>query len=73
MTALTTTLDRVAARHARVDWRKVGLTLLFAIPFALFYLARIIVRSAGWVLSYLWAAGMVGWEAAGPRRSEDPL
>jgi hypothetical protein len=71
MTALTTTLDRVAARQAQVNWTRVGLFLLFALPFALFYTARLIVRVAGWVGAWLWAAGMEGWAAAGPRRRED--
>ncbi len=70
MTTLTATLDRVTARQAQVDWRRVGLTVLFVLPFVLFYAVRLVVRVIAWAASWLWAAGMEGWAAAGPRRDD---
>jgi hypothetical protein len=60
-------LDRINARAAAVDWRRVLLTMLMALPFALFYVTRLVVRAVGWVLAWLWAACMEGWAAAGPK------
>jgi hypothetical protein len=69
VTAVTfvATVDRINARAATVDWRRVLLVALMVLPFALFYAARLVVRSVGWVLAWLWAAGMEGWTAAGPK------
>lgn len=69
MTTLTLAVDRVNARAAQVDWRRVWLVALMVLPFVLFYAARLIVRTVGWVLAWLYAAGMEGWAAAGPRRA----
>jgi hypothetical protein len=71
MTAVTftATVDRINARAAKVDWRKVLLVALMVLPFAAFYAARLVVRVVGWVLAWLWAAGMEGWAAAGPKAS----
>ncbi len=68
MTTLTftATVDRINARAATVDWRRVLLVALMVLPFAVFWLARIVTRAVGWVLAWLWAAGMEGWTAAGP-------
>lgn len=66
---LTTAVDRINARVAEVDWRRVLLVALMVLPFALFYAARLAVRTVGWVLAWLWAAGMEGWAAAGPKAS----
>jgi hypothetical protein len=65
---LTLAVDRINARAATVDWRKALLVALMVLPFALFYAARLVVRVVGWVLAWLWAAGMEGWTAAGPKR-----
>ncbi len=67
----TLTLDRINARAAVVDWRRILLTVLMVVPFALFYAARVVVRAVAWVLAWLWAAGMEGWAAAGPREDTD--
>lgn len=69
MTAVTftATVDRINARAAKVDWRKALLVALMVLPFALFYVARLVVRAVGWVLAWLYAAGMEGWTAAGPK------
>jgi hypothetical protein len=64
---LTAAVDRINERAGRVDWRRVLLVALMVLPFALFYAARLVVRSVGWVLAWLWAAGMEGWAAAGPK------
>jgi hypothetical protein len=71
MTAVTftATVDRINARAATVDWRRVLLVALMVLPFALFYVARLVVRAVGWVLAWLYAAGMEGWAAAGPKAS----
>ena len=69
MTAVTFTaaVDRINARASAVDWRKALLVALMVLPFALFYVARLVVRAVGWVLAWLYAAGMEGWAAAGPK------
>lgn len=67
MTTLTLAVDRINARAATVDWRKALLVALMVLPFAVFYVARLVVRAVGWVLAWLWAAGMEGWAAAGPK------
>ncbi len=69
MTTLTLAVDRINARAATVDWRRVLLVALMVLPFALFYVARLVVRIVGWVLAWLYAAGMEGWTAAGPKRA----
>jgi hypothetical protein len=69
VTTLTLAVDRINARAATVDWRKALLVALMVLPFALFYVARLIVRAVGWVLAWLYAAGMEGWTAAGPKAS----
>lgn len=68
MTTLTATVDRIQARADAVNWRRVFLVALMALPFLLFALARYVTRAVGWVLAWTWAAGMEGWEAAGPKR-----
>lgn len=68
MTTLTATVDRINERAANVDWRRVLLVALMILPFVLFAVARYVTRAVGWVLAWLWAAGMEGWHAAGPRR-----
>jgi hypothetical protein len=69
VTTLTLAVDRVNARAATVDWRRVWLVALMVLPFALFFAARLVVRAVGWVLAWLYAAGMEGWAAAGPKAS----
>ena len=66
---LTAAVDRINARAATVDWRKVLLVALMILPFALFYAARLATRAVGWLAAWLWAAGMEGWAAAGPRKA----
>ena len=68
MTTLTMTVDRINERAGQVDWRRVLLLALMVLPFVLFYAARLLVRVVGWVLAWLYAAGMEGWAAAGPKR-----
>lgn len=70
MTTLTmaVAVDRINERAAKVEWRRVWLVALMVLPFAVFYAARLVVRAVGWVLAWLWAAGLEGWDAAGPKR-----
>lgn len=68
MTTLTLAVDRINERAAQVDWRRVLLLALMVLPFVLFYAARVVVRATGWALAWLYAAGMEGWAAAGPKR-----
>jgi len=68
VTTLTMTVDRINERAGQVDWRRVLLLALMVLPFVLFYAARLLVRVVGWVLAWLYAAGMEGWAAAGPKR-----
>lgn len=67
LTTLTMTVDRINARAARVDWWRFWLVALMVLPFAVFYGARLLVRAAGWLVGWLWAAGLEGWAAAGPK------
>lgn len=69
MTTMSMTVDRINARAAQVDWRRALLVALMVLPYALFFAARLVVRSVGWVLAWLWAAGLEGWAAAGPKAS----
>ncbi|MEU7904121.1 hypothetical protein [Actinoplanes sp. NPDC049118] len=64
---LNAAVDRINERAGQVDWRRVFLVALMVLPFLLFYVARLVVRAVGWVLAWLWAAGMEGWAAAGPK------
>lgn len=68
VTTLTATVDRINERAATVNWRRVALVALMVLPFLLFAAARYTTRAVGWVLAWLWAAGMEGWYAAGPKR-----
>jgi hypothetical protein len=70
VTTLTARMDRINERAAALQWRRVLLVLLMLAPYVLFAAARYAVRAVGWVLAWLWAAGMEGWEAAGPSRGE---
>jgi uncharacterized membrane protein len=65
----TAAVDRINARAATVDMRKVLLVALMVLPFVVFYAARLVVRAIGWLMKWLWAAGMEGWTAAGPKAS----
>jgi hypothetical protein len=66
---LNAAVDRINARAATVDWRKVLLVALMIVPFVVFYACRLATRAIGWVAAWLWAAGMEGWAAAGPKAS----
>lgn len=70
MTTLTATMDRINERAAALQWRRVLLVLLMILPFLLFAVVRYAARAVGWVVAWLWAAGMEGWDAAGPYRGE---
>ncbi|NMO52016.1 hypothetical protein HH310_12515 [Actinoplanes sp. TBRC 11911] len=67
MTTLTATVDRINARAATVDWRRVLLVLLMALPFAVGFAARLVVVAVGWLLAWVWAAVMEGFSAAAKR------
>lgn len=74
MTAVpwTAAVDRVNARAAQVDWRRVLLVSLMAIPFLVGAVAWQTVRSVGWLVSWVYAAAVEGWVAAGgPGRRGD--
>ena len=59
-----TLADDVRAEARRIDPAKALLTVLFAIPFALGWLAAQTVRACWTVVSWLWAAVVVGWRTA---------
>ncbi|MFI6068228.1 hypothetical protein ACIA47_23580 [Micromonospora sp. NPDC051227] len=65
---VTSTVTLVRTRAQAVDWPRVLLLALIIWPLVLFAAARYVLRAAGWVASHLWAAGMVGWDLAGPER-----
>jgi hypothetical protein len=60
-------VDRVNARASAVDWRKVLLFVLMAVPFVVGFVAWYSVKSVGWVLSWLYAATVEGWRYAAER------
>lgn len=64
MTTLPAYAERTAARALTVDWRKLLLVALLAVPFTLGYTVRVIVRTVGWLLAYGWAATVEGYQAA---------
>lgn len=64
MVAVDLLVDRVQARASAVNWRKVFLFALMAIPFAVCYVAWYVVKSVGWALAWLYAAGAEGWRYA---------
>lgn len=79
---MTTYVDRVTARAEQVDTRRLLLVALMVLPFALGWTARTVVRVLGAAVSWLWAAALVGWDAAGsagpepesvPHAPEGPL
>jgi hypothetical protein len=59
--------ERVAHRASTVDWRKLLLLVLLALPFALGWTARLVVRTVGWVLAYGWASAVEGYRACAPK------
>lgn len=59
--------ERIARRAGAVDWRKVLLMLLLALPYVLGWTARLVVRTVGWVLAFAWAAAVEGYEAGAAR------
>jgi Na+/H+ antiporter NhaC len=60
-------IQRIDKRAAQVDWRKVFLFLLMAVPFAVGMTCWYVVKSVGWVLSWLYAAAVEGWTYAAER------
>lgn len=56
--------DEVRAEARSIDPVKALLTLLMVVPFVLGWLAAQTVRAAWVVLSWLWAAAVVGWRTA---------
>lgn len=46
------------------------LTLAIAVPFIVGWVARKAVIVVWWLVSRLWTAVMVGWDAGSPKRSE---
>jgi hypothetical protein len=67
---LTSAVDRINTRAAAVDWRRVLLVALMVLPYVLFFAARLVLRGVSWAAAWLWAAGLEGWEAAGPKRED---
>lgn len=56
--------DQVRAEAQRIDLRRVLLTLAMVIPFVLGWLAGAVVRVTWLVISWTWAAAVVGWRTA---------
>ena len=56
--------DDVRAEAKHIDPAKLLLTLLFAIPFVCGWLAAQTVWATWTVISWLWAAVVVGWRTA---------
>lgn len=71
MTTMDATLALVRAKRREVDWARLALTLAFVLPWALGWVVRKAFVVLGVAASFVWAAGVVGWEAAKPAASED--
>jgi hypothetical protein len=56
--------DEVRAEAAKIDPVRVVITLLMVVPFVLGWLAAQTVRASWVVVSWLWAAAVVGWRTA---------
>jgi len=56
--------DQVRAEARQVDLVKAILTALFLVPFVLGWLAALTVRACWAVISWTWAALVVGWRTA---------
>ena len=63
MSSLAATMDRINTRATQVDWRKVLLVALMALPFVVGYSVRLVVRTLGWVAAWVWAAAVEGYQA----------
>jgi hypothetical protein len=64
-TAWQQLVEQIDTRARQLQPREVALSLLFAIPFLLGFLAAR-VAGAGWmVVAWTWSAGLAGWEQAG--------
>jgi hypothetical protein len=62
--------DQVRTEARELDPVKVLLTLLFALPFALGWLAGMAVRALWTVFAWTWTAAVVGFRTARPRGDE---
>jgi uncharacterized membrane protein len=56
--------DQVRAEARRIDPAKIVLTVLFLVPFVVGWLAAQTVRACWAVVSWTWAALVVGWRTA---------
>lgn len=66
MTTLEATLVQVRAARAGIDPARVFLTVLMVLPWLVGWTLRKVVVVTWWAVSYLYAAGQVGWRAAAP-------
>jgi hypothetical protein len=64
--------DDVRAQAAKADPVKTVLTLLALVPFLLGYVAALVVRTTWTVLTWTWAAVVVGWRTAYGSAPADP-
>ena len=62
--------DQVREESKALDPAKVLLAILFALPFALAWTARMVVRAVWTVFAWTWTAAVVGWRTAAPKRSK---
>lgn len=61
---LSQAADRVASKRVEIDPRRVALVFAVALPFALGWLLGTTKRATWAVLSWLWAAAVVGYQAS---------
>lgn len=60
----STLADDVRAEARQIDPVKALLTALFVVPFVLGWLVAVLVRTVWAVVSWTWAAVVVGWRTA---------
>lgn len=60
---MASTLERIREQRAAIDPAKVAQTALLALPYAIAWMVRKVIKGAWWGLSFLWAAGAAGWRA----------
>ena len=66
MTTLESTLVQVRTARAQIDPARVFALVLMVLPWLIGWTLRKTVIGVWWVVSYLYAAGQVGWRAASP-------
>jgi hypothetical protein len=58
-------VERIDTQARQLQPREVALSLLFAVPFLLGWIAARTVGAVWMVVAWTWSAGLAGWQHAG--------